>query len=341
VPGGRNGLPCQRTVSVLRDTTEPATHEHVPQVTLVAGFHRLECLMLDEGLAQVMRSVGLEVDGNHVDLAGGASGSGVFRVQIDGAEAVLKVTSADERQDNARRELAFYQKLADQVPVATPRLLRYADNDRFTALVLSAHESVRPAPEWERSAWLTVARQLAALHSVPPPHGDRWTDPPARRRLPYRPPVDLASSYWCGTQAAASVRPFLDEPEQLTRALQAIPVCFVHGDCHVENLLRDGEQIVWTDWQVTGVGCPASELAFLWSRAHADGADVPYDAMVREYVTHRPIEPASLRRALVAAEIDILLFDWPQYVTLVSQEARDRLTRRLLHLVDDWRTHAW
>lgn len=100
-----------------------------------------------------------------------------------------------------------------------------------------------------------------------------------------------------------------------------------------------GERIVWTDWQVTGVGCPASELAFLWSRATADGADVPYDAMVREYVAHRPIEPALLRRALLAAEIDILLFDWPGYVTLLSHQARDRLTRRLLHLIDDWHTH--
>ncbi|HEY8455432.1 MAG TPA: aminoglycoside phosphotransferase family protein, partial [Actinopolymorphaceae bacterium] len=284
---------------------------------------------------------GLKVDGTGVDLMGGASGSGVFRVQIGGDDAVLKVTSAGEWQDNARRELTFYQTLAEQVPVATPRLLRYADNDRFTALVLSAHGSVRPAHQWERSAWLEVARQLAALHSVPPPDGDRWTDPPARRRLPYRPALDLASSYWCATEAAASVRPFLDEPEQLARALRAIPVCFVHGDCHVENLLRDGERIVWTDWQMTGVGCSASELAFLWSRATADGADVPYDAMLREYLTHRPIEPAVMRRALLAAEIDILLFDWPRYVALLSQQARDRLTRRLFHLIDDWHTHSW
>jgi Ser/Thr protein kinase RdoA (MazF antagonist) len=297
--------------------------------------------MLDDGLAHVMRSVGLEIDGKHVELVGGASGSGVFRVQIDGDDAVLKVTRAGDRQDNARRELAFYQTLADQVPVVTPKLLRYADNDRFTALLLSAHGSARPAPQWEPSAWLEVARQLAALHSVPPPEGDCWTGPPARRRLPYRPPIDLASSYWCATEAAASVRCFLDEPEQLARALQAGPVCFVHGDCHVENLLREGERIVWTDWQVTGVGCPASELAFLWSRAHADGADVPYDAMLREYLDHRPTEPASMRRALIAAEIDILLFEWPQYVTVISPEARARLTRRLLHLIDDWHTHSW
>ncbi|HEY0688218.1 MAG TPA: phosphotransferase [Kribbella sp.] len=119
-------------------------------------------------------------------------------------------------------------------------------------------------------------------------------------------------------------------------AFRATPDSFLHGDCHVDNLLREGNQIVWADWQAAGAGSPAGDLAFLWSRAQADGADLPYDAMLREYVTHREVDPALLRRSLVAAEIGILLFGWPAYAAYLTQSDRDRITRRLLQLMDDW-----
>ena len=292
--------------------------------------------MLDDDLARVMRSVGLDMDVKPVDLGGGASESGVYRVQFEGNDAVLKVTAAGEWQDNARRELTFYQTLADRVPVTTPRLLGHVDNDEFTAVLLSAHASSLPAKEWDRPAWLEMARQLAALHSIPPPDEDPWIDSPWHRQDPYLPPLEIAEGYWFTTDAADSVRPLLDIPDDLAKALRAIPDCFLHGDCHVDNLLRDGEHIVWTDWQVARVGCPADELSFLWSRAHADGADPPYDAMLHEYVTHRAVDPEPLRRALVAAEINILLFAWPHFAPHLSQEDRDRLTYRLLHLTNDW-----
>lgn len=115
-------------------------------------------------LRRVVSSLGWAVDIDGGTLAGSASGAGVYRVQIDGHDAVLKVTGAGGGQRNARRELAFYRTLADQVPVVTPTLLRYADNDDFTALLLSAHTPARHAREWDQSAWLEVARQLAALH---------------------------------------------------------------------------------------------------------------------------------------------------------------------------------
>lgn len=296
--------------------------------------------MRDDQLADAMRAVGLRVDAETVDLAGGASGSGVHRVRVDGDDAVLKVTLAGRGQRDARRELAFYQRLADRVPVVTPTLLGYADNDEFTALLLSAHGSARPAREWDRPAWLDLARQLAALHSIPPPAEDPWIDPPAHRRIPYRPSVDLAAGYWSTTDLAGGVRRFLDEPDELARALRALPDRFLHGDCHVDNLLRAGERIVWADWQAARVGCPAGELAFLWSRADVRGAEPPYDAMVSEYAAHRDVDLATLRRALVAAEIDLALFAWPHFAAALTEEERGRLTRRLARLVDDWHASA-
>jgi thiamine kinase-like enzyme len=292
-----------------------------------------------DGLARV-RSLGWGVEIDAVGLAGSASGAGVYRVQVDGSDAVLKVTGAGGGQRNARRELTFYRTLADRVPVRTPRLLRYADNDDFTALLLSAHTPARPAREWDRSAWLEVARQLAALHSIPPPDEDPWTDTPWLRQVLDRPPIGFAEDYWSGTDAADSVGLVLDASGALAEAVRATPDSFLHGDCHADNLLREGGQLVWADWQASGVGSPAGELAFLWSRADADGADLPYDAMLREYVTHREADPALLRRSLVAAEIGILLFGWPHYAARLTQNERDRLTHRLLQLIDDWHTET-
>jgi aminoglycoside phosphotransferase (APT) family kinase protein len=293
--------------------------------------------MLDDKLADVMGSVGLDMDADAVRLAGGGSGSGVYRVRIDGEEAVLKATLAGEWQLNARRELAFYQTLAVDVPVTTPKLLECADNADFTVVVLSAHGSALPAPEWDRASWLEVARQLAALHSIPRPDKDPWIDPPWHRQVPYRPAIDHAEDYWSTTEARHVTGPLLDAPDDLAKALRAMPDCFLHGDCHVDNLLREGEQIVWTDWQVARVGSPADDLTFLWSRAQVNGADLPYEAMLGEYATHRrDIDPALLRRALLAAEINTLLFAWPHYAQYLNQDERERLTHRLLRLTPDW-----
>jgi thiamine kinase-like enzyme len=290
----------------------------------------------DDRLRRVVRSLGWGVNIETGELAGSASGAGVYRVQLDGHDAVLKVTGAGGGQRNARRELTFYRTLADRVPVTTPRLLRYADNDDFTALLLSAHTPARPAREWDRTAWLEVARQLAALHSIPLPDEDPWTDTPWLRQVLDRPPIAFAEDYWSGTDAADSIGLVLKAPGALAEAVRATPDGFLHGDCHVDNLLREGNQIVWADWQAAGVGSPAGDLAFLWSRAAADGADVPYEAMLGEYIAHREVDPAVLRLALVAAEIGILLFGWPEYVSYLTQNERDRLTHRLLQLIDDW-----
>jgi len=294
--------------------------------------------MLDGELTRVMRSVGLDGEVRALDLAGGASGSGVYRVEIADGDAVLKVTFAGHGQQNARSELRFYRTLADRVPVATPRLLRYVDNDEFTAVMLTAHAAALPARDWDRPAWLEMARQLAALHSMPPPAEDPWIGRSFHRQVPYQPAVDRAERYWSSTDAADGVRPLLAAPDDLAQALRAIPDSFVHGDCHADNMLREGPEIVWTDWQGAGIGCPAGDLAFLWSRAGVDGAELPYEEMLREYAERSEIDPTLFRRAVLAAELNTLIFAWPDYVFGCTADQREHLTSRLLRLLEDWRT---
>jgi Ser/Thr protein kinase RdoA (MazF antagonist) len=289
----------------------------------------------------VVEGLGWDLEVDETRLAGAASGAGVYRVRLDGRNAVLKVT-AGAGQQNARRELAFYRTLADRVPVVTPQLLRHADTDDFTAIVLSAHTPAPPADEWDQAAWLEVVRQLAALHSMPLPDDQRWTETPWLRKTLREPPVTLAGNYWSTTAAAAEVKQLLTDPTALARDVDAVPDCFCHGDCHADNLLRDGDGdgdgdggnlIVWADWQSAGVGTPAAELAFFWSRAHADGADLPYDAMLREYADLRGLDAAKLRPAVRAAELALLLFAWPEFAPHLPQPTQDRLTDRLLQLI--------
>jgi Ser/Thr protein kinase RdoA (MazF antagonist) len=297
-------------------------------------------------IAQILRELGWHVDVVGVQLRGSASGSAVHPVRFGGADAVLKVTTAGPLQVNARRELGFYRTMAERIAVRTPRLLRYADNDDLTALLLSAHPPAPPAREWDRPRWLALAGQLAALHSSPVPDRPSWLATPWLQQILDDPPVDVAGEYWSRTGAADAVGAVLAEPAALAAAIAAAGVCFVHGDCHVGNLLRDGDGhgdgdgTVWADWQMAGMGSPAVDLAFLCSRADADGADLPYGAMMCEYAARRPCDVEALHRATVAAELGILLFGWPEYAVHIGQAGRDRLTRRLLRLVDDWRVRA-
>jgi len=292
--------------------------------------------MADKKVALALHALGGDMHISPAPLAGSMSQSGVYRAHIGAHDAVVKVTTADGEQDNARRELAFYQTLADQVPVRTPRLLRYADNDDLTALVLSAHTPAAPAAQWDPSDWLEVAMQLAALHSFPDPEGAIWRWRPWLHRILEDPPIRLAHDYWSHTEAADCIDGVLDAAERLPQELSAVPDCFVHGDCHVDNFLRDGDNFIWTDWQVTGIGSPAGDLSFLWGRANSDNADPPRDAMLHEYAAARGIDPDPLRRSLMAAELGTLLFGSPEYAKYHTQHERDRSTHRLIQLIADW-----
>ncbi|MCW3843902.1 aminoglycoside phosphotransferase family protein [Micromonospora yasonensis] len=294
----------------------------------------------EDELAGIGRAVGWDLGAEREVLAGAASGSRVYRVRVDGMDAVLKVTTAGPGQSAARRELRFYQTLARQVPVTTPALLRHADDDNLTAILLSAHPPALPARDWDLPAWRRVAREVADLHSTPVPEQSSWLDTPWLQQILDRSSVDSAGAYWSRTEAAHRVDRVLEKPEALAAAVAATEDRFLHGDCHVGNLLGDGSRLVWADWQVAGVGKPAVDLAFLWSRAHADGAEPPYAAMVDEYLARSEIDKAALQRSLIAAELGVLLFGWPAFAAHRTQAERDRLTRRLIQLIEGWNRSA-
>lgn len=166
--------------------------------------------MDDDLVARALAAVGKQGSGPPIGLAGSMSRAGVYRVQVDGRDAVLKVTTSGRDQRISRRELAFYRHLADRVPVKTPTLLAYADEDDLTVLVLTAHPTALPAQAWDEGTWLDVARGLAVLHSMEPPTEDLWRHEPWLRKVVERSgprPLPLATSAGCSPTRQRSLEP--------------------------------------------------------------------------------------------------------------------------------------
>jgi aminoglycoside phosphotransferase len=302
---------------------------------------------VDEELARHLRALGRDPDGLRAArrLAGGASGSGVFRLAFDdGSSAVLKVTTRPAWRPKAQREARFYDELAPSVPVRVPRLLASAESGPATCLLLSA---AAPAPTpllWGDADWLRVARDLGALHgSAGAGQLDRlrWLSRP--RRVPAD-EVRAAVAAWTRLGCGRLALSLLGQRRALDRALDALPVGLIHGDCHTGNLLVDDSgEFCWADWQEVGVGHGPEDLALLWQRAEFGGAVPPRQAMLDAYLAARglpsgPTESTDpgAARAAVAAELRLLLLDWPSYLVGADDDARERLIRRFRELSSAW-----
>jgi aminoglycoside phosphotransferase (APT) family kinase protein len=280
---------------------------------------------------------------HHAALPGADSGSQVFRLALDGGEpAVLKVTTSPER-DQARRELAFYTTLAGRVPVRTPALLGAADNEELTCLLL---ESVRPSPaagEWSAEQWLSLAAQLGELHRpeiLREASGAEWLG-----RSGWPPPDYVAATaettrrQWRELGYGELTDPLFDQLDDLAIAVAVLPECLLHGDCHVANLLlgKTDADLVWTDWQGTTRGHGPEDFALLWGRANADGGRPPLDKMLATYADVRGLPNDDLlRRALVAGQIRLALFGWPERLPHFGEERQRRIVGHLAGLAERW-----
>ncbi len=270
-----------------------------------------------------------------VALDGSRSGSGVFRVAIDGSDAVLKVSRGDRsRLAPARREADVYLTLTPELPLRTPRLLDYRDSGDSLILLLTAHPSADPPCDWAHDDWLRVARDLAALHSAPPPVGSQWRHGSSLLRDLARPDLDLIAGFWA--ESAYQLAPVLAELPALAAAVSALDQTLVHGDCHTANLLRDRDDIVWVDWQEAGIGNPAEDLAFLSVRSVPEGVEPPREAMLEVYARGRSVSVEPLRRAVLAAELATFVVQWPHYAALNTPTANGRVRARVGELTRWW-----
>jgi phosphotransferase family enzyme len=254
-------------------------------------------------------------------LTGGASGSAVYRVVTPRGEFVLKIGTGVP----ARRELRFYRDLT--VPVAVPTLLAGAEQGEDTALLFEPAGTGGPD-----GRWIELAAQLGALHREPVADWP-WAKPVAGDTSP-----DAPAAAWAALGYGSLLAPLWSGLDRLAATLAELPVCLLHGDWHRGNILTGaGGRLVWIDWQETGPGRGPEDLALMWQRAEFDGAEPPRAAMLSAYAAARGIaDDAVLRRAAVAAELRLLLLDWPPHLARGTGPARARMLRRLEILVAAW-----
>jgi aminoglycoside phosphotransferase (APT) family kinase protein len=262
-------------------------------------------------------------------LSGGASGSAVYQLKTSrGDEFVLKV---NRKREQADRELTFYRDLAGLVPVRVPTLIAEADN----CLLLESAGTAADATQFSSGDWETLAAELGRLHRLPP-----VAAPLGFPRSPSSAGATMSSAQiWA--ELGHDLTDIWPDLPRMDAALAALPTCLRHGDFHLGNLLvNPAGDFVWIDWQETGPGNGPEELAFLCQRAEADGLTPPRDAMLTTYASARGIpNNALLRRAFVAAELQLLLLAWPEYLGFRDNAARTRLSTRLSSLLTTWKAN--
>ena len=303
-----------------------------------------------------------EVDlGNVRLLAGGLSGSAVYRLDLAGEEVVLKVTLPSKDRglmERARREAWFYRDLAPRVPVAVPRLLGLDVNATDGVVLLLAAHAPAPRPDdWTKGDYVQIAEQLALFHAT------FWTNTAASDLpdwLRAEPPMTLsqcqtAAKMWRTLGERDDLRetfvPYRRRLERLLVEIPAldprmpsVPATLCHGDCHAGNLVRGpaGEWI-WVDWQDVRLGPGVDDLTFFWQRAFVLAATSPsYDGMLRAY--GRGLETMGgvampreqFEQSLAWSELRSWLVVWPAFLGGLPAARMERVLQRIGTLIDQF-----
>ena len=146
--------------------------------------------------------------------------------------------------------------------------------------------------------------------------------------------MPVVDGFW-RRDLASSLDAIIESRELLEQEILQTGECFVHGDCHTENILYENGALVWIDWQSARRGNPAMELAFLEARATPSGARIPPDLLVT-YCSERGINLERMRRSVIAAELGIFIFEWPPYAVFDTPAGTRRVRHRTRDLAGRW-----
>lgn len=263
------------------------------------------------------------------------SAAGVHRVRTpDGRLAYLKLTpeqSGSAAIEVARHELEFYLQFASRVPVSTPPLLGSLDIEAGIALLLGDAGEQVPAEAWSDQAWTVLGRELARLHATPVTVPEMGPD--YLLKLISEPPPDQVRQFW--SPALPDLPDLLAARHRMSAEIAGQPTGFVHGDCHTGNIVHGAHGLVFCDWQSFGIGRATADLVHLSVRATPSGATLS-PALISAYTQAQGTEIESIERALIPAELAVLIFQWPQYAAYNSQVGIERVRERARLLASNW-----
>ncbi len=279
-------------------------------------------------------------------LSGGVSGAATYRVHGLTELCVLKVIAADSAayvRARGCREIYFYDELAARIPLHTPRVLgSLIEESGSCALLLAAYTPMKPASELKGAEFTEIARELASFHAVYWNHTDQldnlsWLEKPKPSDLT----KDARHAYetWQALAQQPQLREVLTDATlgEIESALVEVrtepdygpdtTMTLCHGDCHLDNLLRDGEgRLLWADWQEVRIGYGPSDLTFLIQRAEANGADIAQDAVIATYCSAleasgvESVNEDAIKFSMNESERRTRLLYWPDYLRDAAPE---------------------
>jgi thiamine kinase-like enzyme len=287
-------------------------------------------------------------------LSGGVSGAATYLVYGLSESCVLKVVAAespDPVRSRGQREIHFYNELAPHIPLHTPRVLAsLIEESGYCALLLEAYAPMKPASELSDAEFAEITQQLASFHALYWNRTERlndfsWIEKPKRVDLTHD--ARHASETWqtlaqqpqfrelLTDSSLRDIEVALDEVRTKPEYGPEIPMTLCHGDCHLENLLRDRENLlIWADWQEVRMGHGPSDLTFLMQRAEANGADIAHDMIVTAYCKAlevagvKDINETAVKSAMRESEWRTRLLYWPDYMRdATSETMANHLTR--------------
>lgn len=239
----------------------------------------------------------------------------LYRVNLAGAadlppSVIVKLPAESEARGamellgGYRRELAFYQHVAQRAPIDTPRVYvaRIVDGTPDFVLVL---EDLLGWHNVDHLAGLSMHRARLCIEALAGLHA--WsTDAANSSAVQLFPGIDtpiardlLVPAFGPGWQVyldhcpapvppavAAFAAQFADHAAQALDAL-AERSMLLHGDIRADNLFFDGDRMKVVDFQFASVGSGAADIAYLVSQGVPTDVRRGHDeALVREYLTH-------------------------------------------------------
>ncbi|MBF5043806.1 phosphotransferase [Aggregicoccus sp. 17bor-14] len=189
-------------------------------------------------------------------LVRGLSGAAVYRVEAAGAQYVLKIAGASERDADWHHALQM-QRLAAEAGLA-PRVL-HVDEARRAVLtpfiVDRSFVGYLRNPGTHEAALAQLGRTVRRLHEVPLPANASG-----------RQPLEFLAQTWeqlAGFALPAFVRDGIQRALAEPAPAEEGPPVFSHNDLNPGNLVYDGESILFLDWATAGPQDGSYDLAVL------------------------------------------------------------------------------
>lgn len=227
---------------------------------------------------------------------------GTIIAKLPAADETSRATALQLR--NYENEVRFYQQLAADLPIRTPRI-HYADIDVTTASFVLLMEDMAPARQGDQLAGCSVDEARVAVSELIGLHAPRWDDPaladiewlhrdPATGKQMLGMLIPLAWSQFIERYAERVEDHVKVAGDALIGSLDAYlhadttPTTIVHSDYRLDNLLfgqgSNGPTVTVVDWQTVTHGPALNDVAyFIGAGLLADDRRAVEEDLVREY----------------------------------------------------------